>query len=1310
MRVPRGKRGRPGPGQGSTSVALAVRACARTIASLALLVALGIALRAVAPPVVLAEEGEEAREVEPRDDPPAPASQTPEQASAKSESCVACHAESDRATMHANAAVVLGCTDCHGGNSQVGVPKGCARPWDDAWPAECREALDASHVAPRYPERWGWPRSKMPPRTYTLLNRESPDFVRFVNPSDLRVADKACGACHSETVEATRRSLMSTTAMLWGGAAYNNGILPFKRYIVGEAYTSDGSEPASIPGLPGDDTPEALAHGILPKLLPLPRWETIPPADNFRVFERGGRFVRSQFPEIGLPNPAEDPGRPDNKQSNRGPGTGSRISVPVLNIHKTRLNDPTLWFMGTSDHPGDYRSSGCAACHTPYANDRELRHSGPLASYGNQGETATKDPTIPRGESGHPIRHEFTRGVPTSQCMICHMHQPNMFVNSYLGFTMWDYEPDAKLMWPAKQVFPTEEQKHDAAELNPEGAAVRGLWGDPKFLDRVWTDVNPKATETQFADYHGHGWNFRAVFKRSRDGTLLDAAGRPVSDKDPRKFDKAVHLRDIHAEKGLQCADCHFSQDAHGRGHLEQEVAAAVEIRCQDCHGTVDSLATLRTSGPAAQRPPGCAKTRVGAVAEAPCGRDLSLLRNPDGRLRFEWRDGKLFQRPIMDWKKEDCLRVGMTADCEWQVKQVRTSVDPSSGDYNPRSARAKKMAKSTSQDWSKLPPPGERAHDDDQMTCFACHSSWMTGCAGCHLPVEANKRTERHHYEGGETRNYATYNPQVARDDFYILGHHGQVKDGVIAPVRSSSALVLSSTDINRNRIYVQQGPTSAAGFSAQAFAPHFPHTVRTTETKGCADCHLSEDGDNNAIMAQVLGLGTNFVNFLGLDAWVGTGSSVEGIQVTEWDEPQAVIGSHLHRYAYPDWWREHVERGRELRGRETDGGKYSHHAGGPVRCLQVRGEYLYAAEGEHGTVVYDVANIANKNFSERIVSAPFSPAGQDIRIESRDATCVVLPTTQPIRPDRNAPADPARDRLIHETNLEQRMHPVYRYAAITDAVEGLILADVTTMGDFEPRNNFLHRDVAWNPDGLLDGARHAAFAGHVLYVVADRGIVVVDLDEPTHPVHRATIPMAGVQGVMVQFRYLFAVDGSGLRVVDVTEPFRPRVVEGAFVPIANANRVFVSRTYAYVAAGPAGIVIVDVERPEHPREVSRFDGGGRIRDARDVVVASTNASLFAYVANGDGGLAVVQLISPETQPKFYGFSPAPRPELIAWRGTDGPALALSRPLERDRAVDETGGQIAIFGRVGSRPFHEDEMRRFYLDGEGKPWFVSGH
>ena len=62
----------------------------------------------------------------------------------------------------------------------------------------------------------------------------------------------------------------------------------------------------------------------------------------------------------------------------------------------------------------------------------------------------------------------------------------------------------------------------------------------------------------------------------------------------------------------------------------------------------------------------------------------------------------------------------------------------------------------------------------------------------------------------------------------------------------------------------------------------------------------------------------------------------------------------------------------------------------------------------------------------------------------------------------------------------------------------------------------------------------------------------------------------------------------------------------------------------------------------------------------------------------------------------------------IVARVAHDEVADALSRPLERDRGVDETGGQIAVFGRIGSRPFNLEEMRQFYLDPQGKPWTVS--
>ena len=85
-----------------------------------------------------------------------------------------------------------------------------------------------------------------------------------------------------------------------------------------------------------------------------------------------------------------------------------------------------------------------------------------------------------------------------------------------------------------------------------------------------------------------------------------------------------------------------------------------------------------------------------------------------------------------------------------------------------------------------------------------------------------------------------------------------------------------------------------------------------------------------------------------------------------------------------------------------------------------------------------------------------------------------------------------------------------------------------------------------------------------------------------------------------------------------------------------------------------------------------------------------------------------MLQLTSPDSQRNFYGFSPAPKPELIAWAKTPTPATALSKGLDRDRGVDETGGQIAVFGRLGSRPFTRPEMEKLFLNTKGIPFKVS--
>jgi hypothetical protein len=262
----------------------------------------------------------------------------------------------------------------------------------------------------------------------------------------------------------------------------------------------------------------------------------------------------------------------------------------------------------------------------------------------------------------------------------------------------------------------------------------------------------------------------------------------------------------------------------------------------------------------------------------------------------------------------------------------------------------------------------------------------------------------------------------------------------------------------------------------------------------------------------------------------------------------------------------------------------------------------------------------------------------------------------------------------------------------------------------DGNPTNNFLKRAAAFNPGGLLNGAVNLSIAGNYAYIVCARGLVIVDVSDPIAPKLAGQVAAPAVRdprSIAVQFRYAFITDADGLKVVDVTMPTRPRLVQGATVRIDSANGLYVARTYAYVASGSKGLTIVNVERPEEPRVDQVFDAAGTINDARDVKVAMTNASVFAYVADGRNGLRVVQLVSGNRTAGALGFSPRPTPELVATYKTSVPAVSIAKGLDRDRAVDESGNQVAVFGRRGSRPFNLEEIRRLFLRGE-QVWTVD--
>ncbi|MFN2516063.1 MAG: hypothetical protein ABR556_07595 [Pyrinomonadaceae bacterium] len=1253
----------------------------------------------------------------------------------KLEGCVTCHGQIEPMHKYGTTgtldkvndgkdAVGLTCTACHGGNP---VPR---KTSDD--PKAVERIKNEAHVRPRFPSEWqreGKYTGANPERTNTLLARESWEFVRFINPGDLRVAEQTCAsaACHEVESKNVPRSMMAHGAMLWGAALYNNGGFPIKDTRFGESYSENGA-PQTLIQTPKPTFEERRTKGILEFIDPLPRWEISQPGNVLRVFERGGK----RRLEVGLPDKDEDPGKPDKGLSARGFGSAQRTDPVFLGLQKTRLMDPTLNFLGTNDHPGDYRSSGCSACHVIYANDRDPSHSAFYHDDGNLGRSQTADTNIPKNESGHPIKHQFTSQIPTSQCMVCHMHPGTNMVASYLGMTWWDNESDGGKMYPNTQHDASPDEERKKLNRNPEAASMRGLWSDLEFLAKTGTgNFNGALKNTQFGDFHGHGWMFRKVFKRDRKGNLLDAQGDLVQPDDPKKFSKAVHLNDIHLEKGMHCVDCHFRQDAHGDGNLYNEPRAAIEIGCEDCHGSIRQKATLFTSGPAAATVTGPAAERRKSQNQPLTGQDLT---------RFRVRDETgtkipLFQRIARDRKKKDeggkevDLKTGdiiqnsmVVSGRWWRVIQTVDTVTSGSRDYSEKSRYSKTIRKDNV-NWGDVPKNDtELAHRDSDMTCVACHSSWVTSCFGCHLSMQANRKMPNRHNEGGDSRNFTQYNFQVLRDDIFMLGRDGTVTGNRVAPVRSSSAVLVSSQNQNREWIYSQQQTTSAEGFGGQAFNTHVPHTVRATETKMCTDCHVSANRDNNAWLAQLLLQGTNFVNFMGRYVYVAADHALEAVVATEQSEPQAVFGSTLHKIAYPENYDKFIKGGSELK-------TFYEHVGNPrVLQVQLRGEYAYVAAGEGGLRVYDVAQIDQKGFSERITTAPISRFGQKFWVKTKYATAVAAPTTLAVDPARwrlkadGTMVDPVsagnltgaeRKQLLNE---EQPIHPLYAYLYIADSYEGLVVVNAATLLDGDPLNNYLkraldpakHSNSAFNPGAALNDANNITIAGTFAYITTDHGLVIVNLDDPLNPKIVADLPLKHPRAIAIQFSYGFVVDDDGLKVLDVTTPERARVIAAAFVSLSHAHDVYVARTYAYVANGKDGIAIIDVEQPERPRLDQMYNADGKLNDAHQVKIAMTNASLFAYVADGRNGLRILQLTSPETMPEYAGFSPRPRPVLIATFKTKGEALAISKPLDRDRAVDESGNQVSVFGRRGARPFNFDEMMRMLRTNDGKgDWFT---
>lgn len=159
-------------------------------------------------------------------------------------------------------------------------------------------------------------------------------------------------------------------------------------------------------------------------------------------------------------------------------------------------------------------------------------------------------------------------------------------------------------------------------------------------------------------------------------------------------------------------------------------------------------------------------------------------------------------------------------------------------------------------------------------------------------------------------------------------------------------------------------------------------------------------------------------------------------------------------------------------------------------------------------------------------------------------------------------------------------------------------------------------------NPQGYSLDVRAS---GNLAYlVVGTKGLLIVDVSDPAHPVEVGSNSTRGyAQSVTVSGSTAYVANrGDGLTILNVSDPLRP-VELGRIDTPGSAQAVALRGQLAVVADQRGGLQLVDVSKPSSPTLVKSVETSGF---AQAVWIDGT----FAYVAAGDAGLEIVSLATP--------------------------------------------------------------------------------
>lgn len=717
---------------------------------------------------------------------------------ATAESCMQCH----NGSLHNDyagpglenphpfgTASMLLCTTCHGGNPNgTDVASSHVPP-----PPEIGDREFQERNARAYFNKLTLAGiDKFPDYTVNGVQYTSLEYLRFLNPSDLRVTTQAqgCGQCHAGHSDAVAGSLLASEAGILSGAMYAAGLdsTVAENHGLHENTAVDTGFRAFLDVHHGLRTP---GRGEVRQII------------EFPVYSRRVQEPRSLFR-------SQDYLSPDLANDQHADGRLIADS-PLADLYHEQVaftcGDCHLGSSGANNRYGDFRPSGCAACHMPYSLD---------------GRSRSRDPNVPKNEPldpddideperahvrSHKIRSvaktlpsgERIEGIDDHTCAGCHQGS-NRTVMQYWGIRL-DQNQDLRrrVQYPA-----------DPVTFRNTAADTRLF--DPVVDNRTFNGRNANQYILH-EDYDGDG----------RDDTP----------------------EDVHYAAGMGCIDCHGSFDLHGGdvndpsgSPLVSRMGQATAITCESCHGGLDAYAA----------------TQQGTAMDGTL-QDLAV----DSK-------GNLLDNVVREADGSYWLTSRLTGQRHY-VMQTRDTV-AQNGKVHPvtqaplyTQAASFAMGRADTDDTNGVGPIQAHRNIDgfshlDRMDCASCHASWTNTCMGCHLQGEYDEGNNFSNITG-ERIAFQEDNADFVYQSplFFQLGVSPSNK---ITQLSANTKVFFSYTDIDGtpSKVFAfsdrkaQGNNRVTTQFPSLSHNAMMAHSIRGRVTQSdegpryCASCHLTETG----------------------------------------------------------------------------------------------------------------------------------------------------------------------------------------------------------------------------------------------------------------------------------------------------------------------------------------------------------------------------------------------------------------------------------------------------------------------------------